>query len=154
MKHCLENITNSAPINADVVAKWPEDPSVLASYSSIVFIGDVFPPMKMPEPSKILKDIGAMMDRGCGIVCVHYATGLTAKDVAEDGDHPLLQWMGAILQQAASIIKVSLAFFQNQPSRPRRRTTRSTVVGKNTPSMMNPTSIIILAKMATSLLQM
>ena len=35
-----------------------------------------------------------MMDRGCGIVCVHYATGLTAKDVAEDGDHPLLQWMG------------------------------------------------------------
>jgi len=94
MKHCLENITNSNPINADVVAKWPEDPAVLASYSSLVFIGDVFPPMKMPEPSKILKDIGAMMDRGCGIVCVHYATGLTAKDVAEDGDHPLLQWMG------------------------------------------------------------
>ena len=94
MKHCLENITNTTPINADVIAKWPDDPSSLASYSSLVFIGDVFPPMKMPETSKILKDIGAMMDRGCGIVCVHYATGLTAKDVAEDGDHPLLHWMG------------------------------------------------------------
>ncbi len=90
MKHCLENITNSAPISADVVSKWPEDAKTLASYSSLVFIGDVFPPMKMPEPSKILKEIGTIMDRGCGIVCVHYATGLTAKDVAEDGDHPLL----------------------------------------------------------------
>jgi hypothetical protein len=35
-----------------------------------------------------------MMKRGCGIVCVHYATGLRAEDVAPDGEHPLLHWMG------------------------------------------------------------
>jgi type 1 glutamine amidotransferase len=35
-----------------------------------------------------------MMRRGCGIVCVHYATGLRGEDVAADGNHPLLQWMG------------------------------------------------------------
>lgn len=35
-----------------------------------------------------------MMARGCGIVCVHYATGLKAEDVAENGEHPLLHWLG------------------------------------------------------------
>jgi hypothetical protein len=34
------------------------------------------------------------MAAGCGIACVHYATGLEAKHVAADGDHPLLHWMG------------------------------------------------------------
>lgn len=32
-----------------------------------------------------------MMQRGCGIVCVHFATGLPGADVAPDGDHPLLR---------------------------------------------------------------
>ena len=150
MKHCLENITNTTPINADVIAKWPDDPSSLASYSSLVFIGDVFPPMKMPETSKILKDIGAMMDRGCGIVCVHYATGLTAKDVAEDATTPCCTGWVAILQRVASIIKASRGFSRNQRSRPQRRTTPSTGAGKNTPSTMSPTSTITLARMATS----
>jgi hypothetical protein len=35
-----------------------------------------------------------MMARGCGIVCVHYATGLLGEDVSAEGDHPLLQWLG------------------------------------------------------------
>ena len=41
-----------------------------------------------------LRKLGVMMARGCGIVCVHYATGLRAEDVAPDGEHPLLHWMG------------------------------------------------------------
>jgi type 1 glutamine amidotransferase len=35
-----------------------------------------------------------MMDRGCGIVCIHYATGLLGDDVTEEGEHPLLKWLG------------------------------------------------------------
>ena len=34
------------------------------------------------------------MDRGCGLVCVHYATGLRGEHVGEDGAHPLLGWLG------------------------------------------------------------
>ena len=94
MKHCLENISNAKPIHADVMDKWPMDSSTLEKYTSLVFIGDIFPPMRMANTQQILKDIGAMMDRGCGIVCVHYATGLSKNDVAEDGEHPLLHWMG------------------------------------------------------------
>ena len=94
IRHCLESISNSKPISADVVDKWPMDTTSLEKYTSLVFIGDIFPPMRMANTRQILKDIGAMMDRGCGIVCVHYATGLSKNDVAEDGEHPLLQWMG------------------------------------------------------------
>jgi type 1 glutamine amidotransferase len=60
----------------------------------VVFIGDHIPPMKFPDPPARLKELGTMMDRGAGIVCIHYATGLRAEDVAEDGDHPLLRWAG------------------------------------------------------------
>jgi type 1 glutamine amidotransferase len=41
-----------------------------------------------------MHELGEMMARGCGMVCIHYATGLTHGDVAEDGDHPLLRWIG------------------------------------------------------------
>jgi len=35
-----------------------------------------------------------MMLRGCGIVCLHYATGVHGEDVQADGAHPLLGWLG------------------------------------------------------------
>src|SRR5262249_7412218 len=59
-----------------------------------VFIGDRFPPEEMPNRDRVMKDLAAMMDNGSGLVCVHYATGLNGKQVAADGDHPLLRWMG------------------------------------------------------------
>ena len=48
----------------------------------------------MPDRAGILKDVGELMNRGIGIACVHYATGLRAEDVAPDGAHPLLGWLG------------------------------------------------------------
>ena len=41
-----------------------------------------------------MNDLAKMMERGCGIVCVHYGVGLGKDDVATDGDHSLLHWMG------------------------------------------------------------
>lgn len=94
MKHCLENITNLPGIKADVFEGWPADSALLDQVSSVVFIGDTFPPMRLPDSAGIMKKLDSMMTRGCGIVCVHYATGLRAEDVAADGEHPLLHWMG------------------------------------------------------------
>jgi type 1 glutamine amidotransferase len=48
----------------------------------------------MPDRDRVMGDLSQLMDRGCGIVCFHYATGLGANHVAADGDHPLLRWMG------------------------------------------------------------
>jgi type 1 glutamine amidotransferase len=59
-----------------------------------VFIGDTFPAGRFEDSDVILKQIDQMMARGCGIVCVHYATGLLGQDVSEAGEHPLLHWLG------------------------------------------------------------
>ncbi len=94
LKYCVEHAANVEQVRAEVYYAWPEDKSVLDHARTIVFIGDRFPPERMDQPDKIKAELATMMDRGCGIVCIHYATGLQAQHVAEDGDHPLLRWMG------------------------------------------------------------
>lgn len=94
LEDCVKKATNVPPVGAAVFYDWPEDKSVLDDARSIVFIGDIFPPERMKDPAKVKAELGALMDRGCGIVCIHYATGLGAAHVADDGDHPLLGWLG------------------------------------------------------------
>jgi len=94
LQHCLEHMTNVPAVRADLVDQWPKDDSVLEATSTIVFIGDIFPPQRLPETELILAKVDTLMRRGCGIACVHYATGLRAADVPADGGHPLLRWMG------------------------------------------------------------
>ena len=94
LQYCLNEAKNVTDLKADVVYQWPDDLRVLDTADTVVFIGDTFPPNRFAGSSAILARLGTMMDRGCGIVCVHYATGLRAEDVADDGEHPLLHWMG------------------------------------------------------------
>jgi type 1 glutamine amidotransferase len=94
LKHCLETMSNMPTTKVDLFQEWPQDPAVLSSASTIIFTGDTFPPNRLPNSKKNLADLDTMMQRGCGIVCVHYATGLLGEDVRPDGDHPLLRWMG------------------------------------------------------------
>jgi len=94
MQHCLAGMKNVSGVAADVVTAWPSDKTALDAVRTVVFIGDVFPPLRMAESERIMADLGAMMKRGCGIVCIHFATGLQAADLPPSGDHPLLHWMG------------------------------------------------------------
>ena len=94
LEYCVEHAANVERVGAEVFSEWPSDRSVLDRARTVVFIRDRFPPERMEQPDKIKAELAAMMDRGCGIVCIHYATGLQAQHVAEDGDHPLLRWMG------------------------------------------------------------
>jgi type 1 glutamine amidotransferase len=94
LKHCVEAI-GKPELKADVVSEWQTDgEKAYSDVASVVFIGDMFPPEVMPNRDMAMKHLGAMMKRGCGIVCIHYATGLEAKHVTAEGDHPLLHWMG------------------------------------------------------------
>jgi len=106
MKDCLERMKNVSGVAAEVVTAWPSD---LASVATVVFIGDVFPPLRMPESDRIMKDLDAMMKRGCGIVCIHFATGLQAKDLPPSGDHPLLRWMGGYFSTGGAAHHKSVA---------------------------------------------
>lgn len=94
MAHCLEHAANVAELHPHLVSEWPQDAALRESVATVVFIGDTFPPNRLPDPQRNLAQLGAMMDRGCGIVCVHYATGLLGQDVTDQGEHPLLEWMG------------------------------------------------------------
>lgn len=94
LKHCLENSGNLSGLTATIVDAWPTDASRLAAVRTVVFVGDTFPPQRMPDTETILDQLSEMTSRGCGIVCIHYATGLRNEDVAADGEHPLLHWMG------------------------------------------------------------
>jgi type 1 glutamine amidotransferase len=93
MEYCLNHLDGMPPVRAEVFTGWP-GAAKLEGVASIVFIGDLFPPVRLPEPDRVLAEVGAMMDRGCGLACIHYATGLRAEHVSETGDHPLLRWMG------------------------------------------------------------
>ena len=53
MKSCVENATNCQAATAVVCEQWPEDEKVLADISTVVFIGDIFPPERMNDPTKI-----------------------------------------------------------------------------------------------------
>ena len=94
MEHCINHIKNVEGIRARVFYEWPKNESVLDQAATIVFIGDMFPPNRMPASERILAKLGTMMNRGCGIVCVHYATGLQGDQVGANGEHPLLHWLG------------------------------------------------------------
>ena len=94
IKHCLENATNISGVRVEVVDQWPRDGGVLSRVSTVVFLGDQFPPERFDRSDEIMDRLATMMQRGCGIVCIHYATGLGASHVAADGDHPLLRWIG------------------------------------------------------------
>lgn len=53
MKHCVEHMTNLPNVSADVFLEWPHDPAVRDAASTIVFIGDQFPPARLPDAEKI-----------------------------------------------------------------------------------------------------
>lgn len=94
IEHCLEHMENISGVTAEVIDKWPDDRMRLQKIASVVFTGDRFPPAEMEGRERIMADLTAMMDHGCGLVCYHYATGLGATHVTPEGDHPLLRWMG------------------------------------------------------------
>jgi len=93
IQYCLEHAPGKK-FDVRVVDHWPEDETTLRDVATVVFSGDEFPLAKMKNRQRNMRSLGAMMDRGCGIVCYHYATGVPAGDFSDDGSHPLLQWLG------------------------------------------------------------
>ena len=118
MQWALENMANVSGVKAEVLYEWPKDRGVLDTASTIVFIGDTFPPQRMPDSTAILSDVGEIMKRGVGLVCVHYATGLRAQDVEPDGAHPLLRWMGGYFATGTPHHKSVAKVFQSVTIRP------------------------------------
>ncbi len=116
IEYLLEHAEGIPPVRADIVSEWPEDKEMLEKIATIVFIGDLFPGETLENPGRVKSEIGELLGRGCGIVCVHYATGLRAQQVTESGDHPLLGWLGGYFasgcphhRSVARVVKATLS---------------------------------------------
>jgi type 1 glutamine amidotransferase len=109
IQHCLETIENMHNIQAVVSHEWPKDSAHLDSVDSLVFIGDFFPPTRMPESKSIMDKLEQMMARGCGMACIHYATGIHGDDAGPHGDHPLLRWIGGYFANRSCVHHESFA---------------------------------------------
>ncbi|QDT37236.1 hypothetical protein [Stratiformator vulcanicus] len=85
-------------LSAEVSVGWPEDRSSIENAATLVFIGDKFPAEAVKNRQQAMADVVGAMSRDCGIVCIHYATGLEEQHVApyhaKGEQHPLLTWMG------------------------------------------------------------
>ena len=108
LKHCLEHLDNIPDVTGTVSLKWPTA-SQRARAQTVVFLGDTFPANRFPDSARNLADLHLMMRRGCGIVCLHYATGLKREDVSATGEHPLLGWMGGYFANPGSKHHISYA---------------------------------------------
>ncbi|MBK67764.1 MAG: hypothetical protein CMP22_06500 [Rickettsiales bacterium] len=118
IKHCVESLENVHGINGTVTVTWPTAEQ-RARANTIVFLGDTFPPNRFDDPVKNLAHLHEMMRRGCGIVCIHYATGLKKEDVSASGEHPLLGWMGGYFANPGSTHHQSYAkIFDNAVIKP------------------------------------
>ena len=118
IKWSLENMGNVSGVKAEVFHEWPKDRRTLETASTVVFLGDTFPPQRMPGSTAILNDLAGMMKRGIGLVCVHYATGLRAQDVEPDGAHPLMHWLGGYFATGTTHHKSVAKVFQSVTIRP------------------------------------
>ncbi|MCA9130467.1 MAG: ThuA domain-containing protein [Planctomycetales bacterium] len=94
LEYCLERAAGLPNISAQVIDGWPKDKRILQDVATVVFSGDRFPLAEMSDTQQNMSELAELMDRGCGLVCFHYATGLTAGQMPDSGEHPLLQWMG------------------------------------------------------------
>ena len=47
LAYCLENAGNLGEVKTALFYEWPSDPQMLKKASSVVFIGDRFPPAQM-----------------------------------------------------------------------------------------------------------
>lgn len=109
LAHCLNHQKSTKPVRADVLDSWPGK-SALDDVATIVFLGDLFPPECMKNPDQIKADLAGLMDRGCGMVCLHFATGLRKQHMSEDEDHPLLRWTGGCFYGGvAKVLTATLA---------------------------------------------
>ena len=93
LQYCVEHMTDIPGVKAEVVYEWP-DQALRDAASTVILLGDTFPAMRLPDTQRNLRQLGEMMERGGGIVCIHFSTGLRGEDVAANGEHPLLHWMG------------------------------------------------------------
>jgi type 1 glutamine amidotransferase len=95
LEKCLRQNSGVEPVV--VKGGWPENESVFDGASALVFYMDGGQEHPMIEDRRLAK-IGALMQKGVGLVCLHYAV-----EVPKDRGGPeLLEWIGGFYDRPYS----------------------------------------------------
>ena len=92
---------------------WPTQSDPFADAATIVFYNDGGPQDPILQDDR-LATIGALMDNGVGMVCLHYAVEPTI----EKGEKEFLQWLGGAFEINWSVNPTWTADFTSLPDHP------------------------------------
>jgi type 1 glutamine amidotransferase len=112
LKACLDNVQG---VTSTVYSNgWPDDPaSAFADAATIVVYSDGgggHPLLKDDH----LKTIGSLMDKGVGLVCIHYAVEPTK----QNGEKEFLDWIGGAFEVNWSVNPTWNADYKELPIHP------------------------------------
>lgn len=94
MAYCVEQAPGAKGLKTRVATEWVRDPEWLRQVRVVVFTGDQFPPTQMAGTREIMADLEGMAQRGCGMVCIHYATSAHQEFAPEEVQAALYAWVG------------------------------------------------------------
>ena len=94
LKHSLESASNVSGVKAEVHAGgWPRDPKTLDDADTIVVLSDGADRNPLDHPLLVgdrLQTLKKQMDRGCGLVAIHWTVFVPRKNGGEE----FLEWIG------------------------------------------------------------
>lgn len=112
-KKCLEeNAADAVTVTHYLNSEWPSA-AVLAKAATILFYADGQTKHPALEGDH-LQQLGKEMERGCGLVCVHYAVEPTL----ENGHNEFIEWLGGCFEIHYSVNPHWEANFKALPEHP------------------------------------
>jgi type 1 glutamine amidotransferase len=100
LKHCLDKSPNAGPIETEVAFNgWPEDVGLLDNLDAILLYADGSEGLPFFATPERQEKIRTLMDRGVGLVCLHFAVAPPRTEAAEA---LFLQWLGGYYKDGHS----------------------------------------------------
>lgn len=97
LKRCLDDAMGARGFETEIFDGWPNDPETRAQARVVVFLGDGFPPFRLPQSEVVFDQLTAMLEEGCSMVCIHYAMSVNdtrSREVPEEVQKFLYKWLG------------------------------------------------------------
>lgn len=111
LKSCLDKVGG---VTSVVYSNgWPDDPKAFDGAAAVVISSDGGPGHPILKDDR-LATIGALMDKGVGLACIHYAVEPTI----EKGEKEFLAWIGGAFEINWSVNPTWTADFKRLPDHP------------------------------------
>ncbi len=113
LKSCLDMANLPEVTTVLYTNGWPAAPNALDGAATIVVYSDGAAGHPLLQPGR-LKTLGALMDQGVGLICLHFAVEPTL----ENGEKEFLNWIGGAFEINWSVNPMWTANFQSLPDHP------------------------------------